>query len=384
RLDRRHGRTARDCPALPATGREHCGKAQPCEQADRVRSPVKFSKLAGSPGVQGWLPLIETHHQDGFVGGRRAAVRASILAANSVSFSETSRRKVDVRRSVSGPRSSSTYFRRRAISSSMRRPISSNLSMFSRLGELLKRFLYYRNALQVPQGGLLPLPYQWQWRVEKWKNAVRGIFGGGNQQPRPKICPACGSLVGITATRCHNCGTSLTFSLAAISKGLSGFFGGRDPVTLFLLTLNLILFGVEWRVMAAAGQGGGMTILWGMGGEAISRLGGSFPPAIFFGHEWFRLVTAMFLHGGLIHIGFNLMVLMDIGPVVEEVYGSARYLFLYLATGAVGFLCSATFGGHPSVGASAPILGLIGLLIAMTTKRGGAHMQELRSRLISW
>jgi rhomboid protease GluP len=228
----------------------------------------------------------------------------------------------------------------------------------------------------------LPLPYQWQWRIEKWKNAARGLFGG-NQQPRPKICPACGSLVGVNATRCHQCGTNLKFSLAAISKGLSGFFGGRAPVTTVLLIVNLLLFAVSWMATASTGGGGGLSILWGMGGVPLYRLGESFPYAIFVMHEWYRLVTAMFLHGGLIHIGFNLMVLMDIGPVVEEVYGSARFLFLYLATGIVGFLFSA-FSGHVSVGASAPILGLIGLLIAITTRRSGAHMEQLRSRLISW
>lgn len=229
----------------------------------------------------------------------------------------------------------------------------------------------------------MALPYQWQWRIEKWKNAVRGFFGGGNQQPRPKICPACGSLVGVNATRCHQCGTNLKFSLAAISKGLSEFFGGRAPVTTVLLIMNLLLFAVSWMATASAGGGGGLSILWGMGGVPLYRLGESFPYAIFVTHQWYRLVTAMFLHGGLIHIGFNLMVLMDIGPVVEEVYGSARFLFLYLATGIVGFLFSA-LSGHVSVGASAPILGLIGLMIAITTRRSGAHMEQLRSRLISW
>jgi rhomboid protease GluP len=235
----------------------------------------------------------------------------------------------------------------------------------------------------VPQGGELALPYQWQYRIERWKNVLRGFFGGGSQPPRPKLCPACGSLVGISATRCHQCGTNLRFSLAAVSKGLSGFFGGHAPVTTALLIVNVLLFGVSWVATASAGQGGGLSILWGMGGEPLYRLGESFPYSIFILHQWYRLVTAMYLHGGLIHIGFNMMVLMDIGPVVEEVYGSARFLFLYTATGLTGFLLSA-FAGHNSVGASAPILGLIGLMIAITTKRSGAHMQQLRSRLISW
>src|SRR4029077_20529051 len=126
-----------------------------------------------------------------------------------------------------------------------------------------------------------------------------------------------------------------------------------------------------------------MSIVFSMGGRALFHLGNSNPYSIFILHQWFRLITAMYLHGGLIHIGFNLMVLMDIGPVVEEVYGSARFLFLYTVCGFAGFLASA-ITVHNSVGASAPILGLIGLMIAITTKRSGAHMQELRSRLISW
>ena len=228
----------------------------------------------------------------------------------------------------------------------------------------------------------MPFSYQWQQRLNRWKNALQGLWGG-EKQARPKLCPSCGALVGINAPRCHICGTSLRFSLAALSKGLSRFLGGRAPATTVLLIVNLLMFAVSWMATASAGNAGGLRILWGMNGEALYRLGASFPPSIFLGHQWWRLVTANFLHGGLIHIGFNMMVLMDIGPVVEEVYGSARFLFLYVATGVSGFLLSALMG-HVSVGASAAILGLIGVMIAITTKRGGMHMQELRSRLISW
>jgi rhomboid protease GluP len=168
----------------------------------------------------------------------------------------------------------------------------------------------------------LALPYRWQWRIEKWKNALRGFFGVTEQQPRPKICPACGALVGISATRCHECGANLRFSLAALSKKLSGIFGEYDaPVTTVLLVSNILMFGVSWLAIAAAGKGGGFSILWGVGGETQYRLGSSFPYSIFILHEWWRLVTAMFLHGGLIHIGFNMMALMQLGPAMEELYG---------------------------------------------------------------
>src|SRR6202161_866488 len=76
-------------------------------------------------------------------------------------------------------------------------------------------------------------------------------------------------------------------------------------------------------------------------------------------------------------------VLMDIGPMVEELYGSARYLFLYVATGVAGYLLSSAVG-HVSVGASGSLLGLIGVLLAATTGRKNPAAQALRSALIRW
>ncbi|HEX8764615.1 MAG TPA: hypothetical protein VF740_05610, partial [Candidatus Acidoferrum sp.] len=120
----------------------------------------------------------------------------------------------------------------------------------------------------------MTLPYRWQWRLERWKNAVRGFFGGGEQQPRPKLCPVCSALVGINATRCHVCGASLRFSLAALSKQLSGIFGDNEaPVTTVLLIANILMLGVSWLSFAAIGEGGGLTILWSLVGEPQVRLG---------------------------------------------------------------------------------------------------------------
>ena len=228
----------------------------------------------------------------------------------------------------------------------------------------------------------MALPYQWQWRIDKWKASLGGLFGRSNKQRRPQLCPSCGSLVGINANRCHECGTNLTFSMAAVTRSLSGVFGGPAPVTSVLLVANLLMFGVEFMATTAQGGGAGLSILWGMGGEATERLGMIIPHSIFFEHQWYRLVTAMFLHGGLLHLGFNMMALMQLGPTLEELYGSARYLFLYVFTGIFGFLVSA-FTGHFSLGASGAILGIVGALLAVTSRKGGSYMAELRSRLIS-
>jgi rhomboid protease GluP len=228
----------------------------------------------------------------------------------------------------------------------------------------------------------LPLPYQWQYRLDRWKSTLQRFFGSRSKQPRPQLCPNCGSLVGINATRCHNCGTNLKFSMAAVNRSLSGVFSGPAPVTTALLVANILMFGVEWMAATAEGGGGGLSILGSMSGLATYRLGASFGPAIFGLHEWYRLITAMFLHGGLIHIGVNMMSLMQLGPALEELYGSARYLFLYVLTGAFGFLVSAATG-HFSLGASGALMGIVGAMLAVTSKRGGSYMHDLRSRLIT-
>ena len=170
--------------------------------------------------------------------------------------------------------------------------------------------------------------------------------------------------------------------MAAVNRSLSGVFAGPAPVTTALLVANVLMFGVEWMAVTADGGGGGLSILGGMSGVTSFRLGASLGPAIFGLHQWYRLVTAMFLHGGLIHIGVNMMSLMQLGPALEELYGSARYLFLYVLTGAFGFLASAATG-HFSLGASGALLGIVGAMLAVTSKRGGSYMRDLRSRLIT-
>src|SRR5260370_1774201 len=100
------------------------------------------------------------------------------------------------------------------------------------------------------------------------------------------------------------------------------------------------MFGGEWMALGGQGGGGGLSILWGVGGEASYRLGMSAPYGIYVQHQWYRLITAMFLHGGLIHIGFNMMALMLLGPALEELYRSSLYFFVYIFTGTFRFLIS--------------------------------------------
>jgi rhomboid protease GluP len=212
------------------------------------------------------------------------------------------------------------------------------------------------------------------------------MFHSEPKQLRPRLCPACGTLVGATATKCHQCGANMTFSFAAASRSLGRWMPQTSPVTYVVLAICCVMYALSFvitmKLSGGDGAGGGIMNLGGIATQVNYRLGASLPLPYNISQPW-RFVTAIFLHGGLLHIGFNMWVLMDIGPMVEELYGSARYLFLYVATGVAGYLLSSSVG-HLSVGASGSLLGLIGVLLAATTGRKSMAAQALRSALIRW
>ncbi len=182
-----------------------------------------------------------------------------------------------------------------------------------------------------------------------------------------------------------------------MSRSLSKIMPVTAPVTYFILSVCCVIYGISLLLTMRAGfptapRGGGMlSMLFGIGSIAspvLERLGASLPlfqPAHFpsdSSQPW-RLVTACFLHANLMHIVFNMWVLVDLAPAIEELYGAPRFFFLYTACGIGGYLLSG-FLGHFSIGASGAIVGLIGVLLAITYRRGGSHMQQLRSQVYRW
>ncbi|MBI3662193.1 MAG: rhomboid family intramembrane serine protease [Acidobacteria bacterium] len=226
----------------------------------------------------------------------------------------------------------------------------------------------------------MPLPLRWQWKLNRWRERLAALFRPAEKPSRPRLCPACSTLVGATASRCHECGASLNFSLAAATRSLSGLIPSETPVTYFMLGLNVAMFALSLMVTMRFTQG--FNLAGGIHPRVLMRLGACLPD-IFQTSEYWRLVMPIFLHGNLWHFGFNAFVLLDIGPQVEAEYGSARYLFLYVITGIGAFLVSSWWGNF-SIGASGSLMGLVGLMLAITYRRGGNYMRMLRAQLVRW
>jgi membrane associated rhomboid family serine protease len=127
------------------------------------------------------------------------------------------------------------------------------------------------------------------------------------------------------------------------------------PVTPAIIAINVAMFAI------AAYLGGGILV---PNPEVMIRLGSDYTP-LTAGGEWWRLLTSTFLHFGLLHLGFNMWALWVSGIPTERLYGSTRFLLLYMVAGVVGSVTS--FLWHPFVngaGASGAIFGVFGAQFA--------------------
>src|SRR5881396_2572513 len=124
----------------------------------------------------------------------------------------------------------------------------------------------------------------------------------------------------------------------------------RTPFTYFFLGLNLLIF-----VLMALAGGSSTETLMAFGVKANGEIARG---------QWWRFVTPIFIHIGMLHLFFNSYALWMVGPQVEKLYGGARFVILYVVTGVAGVFGSYFY--HPqsiSAGASGAIFGLFGVLL---------------------
>jgi rhomboid protease GluP len=89
--------------------------------------------------------------------------------------------------------------------------------------------------------------------------------------------------------------------------------------------------------------------------------------------RWWTVLTAIYLHGGVLHILFNVLWIRQLGPAVEQLYGPARLVLIFTVSGVVGFVVSNFVGVPFTIGASGSIFGLLGAMVAFGRRRGGVY-----------
>jgi rhomboid protease GluP len=111
---------------------------------------------------------------------------------------------------------------------------------------------------------------------------------------------------------------------------------------------------------------------------------GALVPSLVRSGQWWRLVTFNFLHIGLMHLLFNSSALFSIGPQVESIFGSQKFVFAYVGTGTASAFASYLFLPNNSAGASGAIFGLIGLMAVYGYRQGGSFGRALMKQMLIW
>src|ERR1043166_4433594 len=209
-----------------------------------------------------------------------------------------------------------------------------------------------------------------------------------NTAGRPTLCRSCGAIVGAGEPACGVCGAStspqpppnvpdretLRFARAILNRPYK--------FTIIILIANLFVFLLMWQSSGLNNQ----VLLGEFSDPVLIAYGAKLNQYINAPyHQWWRFVTPMFVHVNLIHLAVNMYSLWILGPYVEKIYGSAKFIVFWVLTGIAGVVASyltvrpglAGSGlgrfvfkavDSPSAGASGALFGLVGVLFVFGIK----------------
>jgi len=191
--------------------------------------------------------------------------------------------------------------------------------------------------------------------------------------PGSRLCAACGKLVSADETTCPYCGAQQR-GVAGLAAALPRLAGTLD-LGVTIIACCVLFYLVALALDPTAIFNGPKSLLGFLSpnGLALLELGMTGGPAWQQGW-WWTIFTATYLHGGLLHILFNMMWVRELMPPVVDMFGVARAFVIFNAAGAIGFLVSNLTFGAPTIGASGAIFGLLGALVVYGRRRGIAML----------
>ncbi|MEI8026461.1 MAG: rhomboid family intramembrane serine protease [Pseudomonadota bacterium] len=199
---------------------------------------------------------------------------------------------------------------------------------------------------------------------------------------RPMMCRSCKKLMGV-ADNCPWCGTARPGKTSEFfSRFAPNLLSPHMSVGEIIIKISIAFFIVELlAVLLLGGFSAFIKSIWSVPGGVIDLLGASSPEL--FNGRWWGPLTASWLHGGGLHILFNMMAVRQITDFIEQTTTRSFTWTAYILTGAGGFALSA-LAGHFSCGASASIFGLIGLGMAIAFLLGNGADDPMFKALLSW
>ncbi|MDO9230361.1 MAG: rhomboid family intramembrane serine protease [Syntrophales bacterium] len=202
-------------------------------------------------------------------------------------------------------------------------------------------------------------------------------------EKKSMLCPNCRRLISNDEPACPYCGIARPGALwkRAFAEVIS--LRRFDPVmAIIAVNAAFYLFSLLLNPGALGLSANPMTFL-SPSGESLFLLGATGTLPIAYG-RWWTLISAAFLHGGILHIFFNMMALRQLAPFVLDAFGLHRFAILYVWTGVAGFFVSYLAGVPFTIGASAPVCGLIGAILYYGKSRGGFYGEAIYRQAMGW
>jgi rhomboid protease GluP len=203
-------------------------------------------------------------------------------------------------------------------------------------------------------------------------------------QRRSILCPNCRKLISGDEARCPHCGIARPGAWWK-SNAWTRLFLSPDRLikTIVLVNVGVYLISLLFYPWSSGFSMNPLT-LFSPSGKSLLMLGatGTIPIDRF--HRWWTLISANYLHGGILHILFNMIAFRQIAPLVIREYGAHRMVALYTLSGVLGFLVSYLAGVAFTIGASGAVCGLIGASLYYGKSRGGIYGQAIYKQIGAW
>ncbi len=200
---------------------------------------------------------------------------------------------------------------------------------------------------------------------------------------RAMLCPRCRQLIGSDEATCSWCGTSRRAPWWKIMSWTREALTGNWLIKA-VITANIAYYALSLMVSSSGAGSVGLLGFMAPSQTSLLLLGATGTvPIDHYGRIW-TIITANYLHGGILHIIFNLMALRQIGPWVASEYGPSRMFIIYSLGGAFGFWVSYLAGVPFTIGASASVCSLIGALLYFGRSRGGVYGGSVYREVSGW
>ena len=204
-----------------------------------------------------------------------------------------------------------------------------------------------------------------------------------NQRPSI-LCPNCRKLISSSESKCPFCGIRRPGSWFKNNAWTRGF---RDPnqmiITIIAINAGMFILSILLNPGAAGLSPNPLTFL-SPAGSSLELLGATGLVPIQDYHRYWTLISANYLHGGILHIFFNMVAFRQLASIVSREFGFYRMFTIYTLSGVFGYWISYLFGVFWTIGASASVCGLVGAILYYGKSRGGVYGRALYKQISMW